>query len=132
MRLTDTGFRLMLSTRLPVTIHRRVRDTVAAFLHKQGVTIDDIAFWALHPGGPRVLEAVAESLDLRPTVVRPTWDVWEQHGNLSSATVLFVLQRIAASVPPPAGTLGMMIAFGPGVTCEMVLLESGGWLSTGV
>jgi alkylresorcinol/alkylpyrone synthase len=55
--------------------------------------------------------------------------VWEDSGNLSSSTVFFVLDRIRQCMPPKPGDLGMMLAFGPGLTCEMVLLRAGGWLS---
>jgi alkylresorcinol/alkylpyrone synthase len=100
-------------------------------LAKHDLDLADIAFWVVHPGGPRIIEAVGESLALPEAAVQPTWDAWQEHGNLSSTTVFFILQQIARTSPPSTGAIGMMIAFGPGVTCEMVLLRAAGWLSTG-
>lgn len=129
MRLTDSGFRLVLSPRLPRLVRDRLRPTVTQFLAAQGAALDDVRFWVIHPGGPKILEAVAESLELSDEAVQPTWDVWERYGNLSSATVFFILRRLQEAAPPAPGDLGMMIALGPGITCEMVLLRSAGWLS---
>ena len=100
-----------------------------SFLHDHGIAPGDIGFWVVHPGGPRILEAVSESLGLDDEALAPSWAAWERHGNVSSATVFFILRQLRALAPPPAGTLGVMVAFGPGVTCEMVLLRSGGWLA---
>ncbi len=129
MRLTDSGLRLVLSPRLPRLVRDRLRPTVTQFLAAQGVALDDVRFWVIHPGGPKILEAVAESLELSDRTTQPTWDVWERYGNLSSATVFFILRRLQEAAPPAPGDLGMMIALGPGITCEMVLLRSAGWLS---
>jgi len=131
MHLTDTGFRLVLSPRLPRLVRDRLRPTVTEFLSAHGTSLADVRFWIIHPGGPKILEAVAESLELSDRATRPTWDVWERYGNLSSATVFFILRRLQETSPPTAGDLGMMIALGPGITCEMVLLRSAGWLSRG-
>lgn len=129
MRLTDTGFRLVLSPRLPVLVRNRLRTSVTAFLAAHGVSLEDVRFWVIHPGGPRILEAVTDSLQLSDRDTQPTWDVWERYGNLSSATVFFILRRLREIAPPAPGHLGMMIALGPGITCEIVLLRSAGWLS---
>lgn len=75
------------------------------------------------------MDAIASGLDLPPRALAPTWDTWEAYGNLSSATVFFVLRHLSESAPPYPGALGLMLAFGPGVSCEMVLLRAGGWLS---
>lgn len=130
MRLTDAGFRIVLSNRLPQLIRQSLRPTIERFLNDRGTGITDIKFWAIHPGGPKVLQAVAESLELTDRAMQPAWDIWEDSGNLSSSTVFFVLNRIQQSTPPTPGDLGMMLAFGPGLTCEMVLLRAGGWLSS--
>ena len=129
MRLTDGGFRLVLSPRLPRLIERRLRAVVDEFLHAHAVALEDVEFWIVHPGGPKILDAVASGLQLPDRLLAPTWETWEEAGNLSSATVFFVLEHLRRSAPPRAGSLGLMLAFGPGVTCEMVLLRSGGWLS---
>jgi alkylresorcinol/alkylpyrone synthase len=123
MRLTTTGLRLDLSADVPRLVGHHLRSTVESFLHEHGLRLSDLTFWALHPGGPRVLDAVAGSLELPDAALRPTWDVWEQYGNVSSATAFLVLRRVL-EVPPNDGALGMMLAIGPGLSCEMVLLRS--------
>ncbi|HEY2387089.1 MAG TPA: 3-oxoacyl-[acyl-carrier-protein] synthase III C-terminal domain-containing protein [Candidatus Binatia bacterium] len=129
MRLTDFGFRLFLSPFLPTVVQTRLPETISGFLASHSVRRDDIRFWICHQGGPKILDAVASSLDLRDREIQASWDVWEQHGNLSSASVFFVMKRMAEIAPPAPGDLGVMLAFGPGVSCEMVLLQSQGWLS---
>jgi len=131
MQLTGAGFRFVLSPALPDLVHTRLRDTVVAFLERCGLELGDVGFWIVHPGGPKILDAAADALGLSDNALRPAWDVWEKCGNLSSATVFFILRELQRSAPPRAGTLGLMMAFGPGVTCEMVLLRSGGWLANG-
>jgi alkylresorcinol/alkylpyrone synthase len=129
MRLTDGGFRLVLSAHLPRLIQSRLRPLVEEFLACHGIAPEDVAFWVVHPGGPRIIEAVATSLRLSDRDLAPTWETWQACGNVSSATVFFILQQLARTAPPRPGTLGLMLAFGPGVSCEMVLLRAGGWLT---
>ena len=131
MQLTGAGFRFVLSPALPELVHARLRQTVVGFLERNGLGLSDVGFWIVHPGGPKILDAAADALGLSDEALRPTWDVWEQCGNLSSATVFFILRELQRSAPPREGTLGVMMAFGPGVTCEMMLLRSGGWLGNG-
>ncbi len=129
MRLTDGGFRLVLSPHLPRLIETRLHVFVDEFLARNSVTSEDIAFWVVHPGGPKILDAVAAGLHLSGRDLAATWETWEAAGNLSSATVFFILRHLAHTTPPRPGALGLMLAFGPGVSCEMLLLRAGGWLS---
>lgn len=131
MRITDEGFRLVLSAKLPAKVRAELPGTIERFLATQDVGLGDIGFWAIHPGGPKVLGAIEESLGLDDAATRPTWETWEQYGNVSSATVFFVLETLRRAHPPAPGSLGLVLAFGPGVSCEMVLLRAGGWLSAG-
>jgi alkylresorcinol/alkylpyrone synthase len=128
MRLTDTGFRLQLSRALPQLVARHLAPTMREFLGAYGLTLAEVSFWAVHPGGPRVLESVQAALGLSDAAVRPSWQVWEDHGNLSSATVFFILRHLGKHMPPRPGAYGVMLAFGPGVACEVVLLRAAGWL----
>jgi alkylresorcinol/alkylpyrone synthase len=125
MRLTTTGLRLELSARVPQLVRRHLRGTVDAFLREHGTCVSEVAFWALHPGGPRVLDAVGASLGLSDHALRPTCSIWEDCGNVSSATALLVLRRVLETRPHD-GALGLVLALGPGMTCEMVLLRASG------
>jgi alkylresorcinol/alkylpyrone synthase len=129
MWLSDTGLRLVLSPELPAIVGDRIAPTVSGFLAANGVSQSDVGFWVVHPGGPRVLDAVGERLSLSEADVAPSWEVWRSYGNVSSATVFFILQALRARGPIPEGRLGVMMAFGPGLSCELVLLRAGGWLS---
>jgi len=124
MKLTTTGFRLDLSRHVPRLIRRHLRSTVVAFLSDHGLTLSDISFWAIHPGGPSVLESIRESLGLAPEALHPAWEVWKRCGNLSSASALFILREILSRHSPAAEAPGLMLAAGPGLSCEMVLLRA--------
>jgi len=78
-----------------------------------------------------VLDAVSESLELNEAALQPSWRVWERCGNLSSATAFFILEELQASAPPSDGAHGLMLAIGPGLTCEMILLRWHGRLRGG-
>jgi alkylresorcinol/alkylpyrone synthase len=125
MRLTATGLRLGLSTSLVRLIRDRVRPTVDAFLAAHGVTLGDLRFFAVHPGGPAILESVGKALELAEGAIRPTWNVWQRCGNMASATLFFILEEIARTAPPAPGDLGLALTFGPGVSCDLVLLRGG-------
>jgi alkylresorcinol/alkylpyrone synthase len=123
MQLTTTGFRLDLSRQVPRLVRRHLRATVEAFLTAHGIGLGDVGFWAVHPGGPKLLDSMAESLGLSDAALRPSWAVWERCGNVSSATALVILRDLLDAGLAP-GSLGMMLAPGPGLTCEMVLLRA--------
>jgi alkylresorcinol/alkylpyrone synthase len=125
MHLTTTGFRLDLSRHVPRLVRRHLRSTVEEFLGAHETRLEDVAFWAIHPGGPKLLESIGQSLGLSEAALRPTWRVWERCGNVSSATVLLTLGDVLDE-GLPAGALGLMLAPGPGLTCEMVLLRAAG------
>ncbi|HWP66831.1 MAG TPA: type III polyketide synthase [Candidatus Limnocylindria bacterium] len=128
MRLSDTGLRLMLSPQLPELVALHLPKALDGFLAAHGVQRSDVAFWVIHPGGPRVLEAVGATLQLSERALAPSWAAWSAYGNVSSATVFFILEALRELDPVPAGRLGVMMAFGPGLSCELLLLRSGGWL----
>ena len=85
------------------------------------LAIGDIQHWAIHPGGPKILTAAAESLALTPAALSPSLTVLKQHGNMSSATLLFLLREIAHT--PIEGTC-VAIGFGPGLMAEALLLTA--------
>lgn len=114
-----TGFEIVLTAGVADVIERHFPTVVADVLAANGLTIDDVGAWVAHPGGPRVLDAFAHSLDVPESEFAASWASLEQVGNLSSAAVLHVL---AATEPAP-GAYGLLFALGPGVSAEFVLLE---------
>jgi len=129
MKLSDTGLRLVLSPEVPDSVQRHLPATLESFLASQQLTLDDIRWWVVHPGGPKILEAVGECLRLPEGALAPSWSVWQQCGNVSSATVFFIARAIRAMSAPPRGSLGLMMAFGPGLSCELLLLRADGWIA---
>ncbi|MDF9811046.1 3-oxoacyl-[acyl-carrier-protein] synthase III C-terminal domain-containing protein [Streptomyces sp. SPB162] len=121
--ITDSGFRVVLDPAVPDVVRRYLADDVKGFLSEHGLKPKDVATWVCHPGGPRVLEAVAESLELREDALDVTWRHLADVGNLSSASVLHVLRDTWAERRPPAGAPGLLLAMGPGFCCELVLLR---------
>jgi len=121
--LTSTGLRLTLSNRLPILLRNGLRDMVDSFLHDNSLSLKDVQFFAVHPGGPSILDVVGDSLQIPPGALQPSWNVLKRYGNMSSASIFFVLQEIQATRPPPNGAFGLVITFGTGVTCELVLLQ---------
>lgn len=117
-----SGFKLVLSPDLPDLIERYFSDDVTGFLAEHDLTIDDIGSWVSHPGGPKVLEAIAGALDLDDDALELSWRSLSEIGNLSSASVLHIL-RDARAKPPPSGTPGLLMAMGPGFCAELVLLR---------
>jgi alkylresorcinol/alkylpyrone synthase len=117
-----SGFRVLLSPRVPDMVREHVADDVRKFLAEHGAEQEDVTRWIAHPGGPKVLQALAESLDVPDETFARTWRSLEQVGNLSSASVLHVLSQVLDD-PPEPGSLGLMLAMGPGFCSEQVLLR---------
>jgi len=119
-RIGSTGFRLMLSPAVPQLIDGHLAVDVDTLLADNGLTRADIGSWIAHPGGPRVLEAFSDALNLAPGDLADSWQVMAEVGNLSSSAVLHVLAR---SMDRPSGHRAVLFALGPGVSVEIVLLE---------
>jgi len=119
-RIGDHGFEMQLSAAVPATIARHLPGAVATGLAEVGLGPDDVGAWAVHPGGPRVLTAVEEALALSPEALADSRRVLAEHGNMSSATILFILERLlCGAAPGPC----VAMAFGPGLTAEFALLR---------
>jgi alkylresorcinol/alkylpyrone synthase len=116
------GLELVLSPDLPAVVERYMPDDITNFLAAHSLTTADIAAWVSHPGGPKIIEAITETLALPPDALELTWRSLSEVGNLSSASVLYVLRDTIAK-PPPSGSLGLMLAMGPGFCSELVLLR---------
>ena len=121
--ISETGFKIVLSADVPVVARDKLRPDVDAFLADHGLTRADIASWVCHPGGPKVLEAMQESLELPEGALDVTWRSLREVGNLSSTSVLLVLDETLDTHRPAPGSYGMLIAMGPGFCSELVLLE---------
>ncbi|TFV51998.1 3-oxoacyl-[acyl-carrier-protein] synthase III C-terminal domain-containing protein [Blastococcus sp. TF02A_35] len=115
--VTDLGFRMGLSPKVPDVLSRHVGDVVDELLAGAGLRPEDVAGWAVHPGGPRIIDVVRDELGLREEQVAASRRVLSEHGNCSSATVLLVLQELA-DVDGPI----VAMAFGPGLTLYAALL----------
>lgn len=129
VHLTTGGLRLIRPRGLAEILSRNLGDEVDRFLAEHGMARGDIAFWVVHPRNPELLDAAAASLRLSETAIDASRAVWRRAGNLISSAVFHVLDELRTSAPPADGALGMMVAFGAGFGCEMVLMRSRGWLS---
>ncbi len=119
-RIGDHGFEMTLSARVPALIAEHLRPWLVRWLADCGVSLPGVAAWAIHPGGPRIVGAVAESLALTESQVAASNAVLADCGNMSSPTVLFILDRLRRAGPPrPCVALG----FGPGLVAEALLLR---------
>ena len=122
--VTDLGFRMGLSPAVPGVIARHVRGVVGALLARHDLTVADVDGWAVHPGGPRILDAVAEQLELPDGALDASRAVLAAHGNCSSATVLVVLDALRSAGRPRPGRPAVVMAFGPGLTLYAALLRA--------
>lgn len=121
--LRDDGFHAVLGRELPDLVRREAPPLVQRLLQQAGISRTAVTAYLLHPGGPRVLEAAAAALELRPEDVAPSWTVLRDYGNLSSASVLFVLDEWTNRCRPASGAYGILGAFGPGFSAELALLR---------
>ncbi len=120
--LKNGGFHIVLDRDVPHYLKGKVRPLVEPFLERNKLTLSDMRFTALHPGGRRILEDLDADLGLGG-MTEPSWDVLRNYGNLSSATVLFVLDEVMRRSAPPVGSYGLLAAFGPGFSCELSLMR---------
>lgn len=121
--ISEKGFRIVLSPDVPEVVKRHLGHDVDAFLEDEGLTRAGIGSWVLHTGGPKVLDATAAALQLPSGALDASWHCLRNMGNLSSASVLTVLEEVMTNRRPPAGTYGLLAAMGPGFCSELVLLK---------
>lgn len=122
--VTGNGLRIVLDAEVPRLVGRYVRGDVDAFLAEHDLTRADIGWWVCHPGGPKVIEALEEALEVPREAVRLTWESLARVGNLSSVSVLQVLEDTLRERPPEPGSHGVLMAMGPGFCSELVLLRA--------
>jgi alkylresorcinol/alkylpyrone synthase len=121
--VVDSGFKVVLSPQVPQLVRERLRGDVDDFLASQGLSRRDVRHYVAHTGGPKVLEAFEEALEVPREKLSRSWESLQEVGNLSSASVLFVLADLIASGEPAPGDQGLVVAMGPGFCSELVLLE---------
>jgi alkylresorcinol/alkylpyrone synthase len=122
-KVSEKGFSIVLSPQVPTLIRENLGHDVDAFLGEHGYTRSNIGSWVLHTGGPKVLEATGDALGLHDGELDASWDCLKRVGNLSSASVLVVLEDVMKNRRPEAGTLGLLAAMGPAFCSELVLLK---------
>jgi predicted naringenin-chalcone synthase len=121
--LTDHGFQGCMTVQVPDAIEADVGPFVDGLLRRNGLTRDHVAHWCFHPGGPKILDGVRRALGLGERDLEHSYAVLRDFGNMSSPTVLFVLHRIQALSAPRSGEVGLLVAFGPGLTLDGMLLR---------
>lgn len=121
--ISEKGFRIVLSREVPMVVEQNLAGDVDAFLASHGLTRPDIGSWILHTGGPRILQATEQSLALPEGALDASWACLKRTGNLSSASVLLVLEEVMMNRRPAAGSYSLMAAMGPGFCSELILLR---------
>ncbi|HTJ39416.1 MAG TPA: type III polyketide synthase [Dactylosporangium sp.] len=121
--VTDLGFRMGLSPKVPDVLSVYVADLVGRLLAPRGLTLRDVDGWAVHPGGPRILDVVRDRLALPETALAESRGTLAAHGNCSSPTVLLILDALRRRAAGPPRTT-VALAFGPGLTLYGVLLQA--------
>ncbi|CAN5430179.1 type III polyketide synthase [soil metagenome] len=119
-RISDHGFEMTLSAHVPDLLKTHLRAWLISWLEQHGVDLAEVANWVIHPGGPRIISAVEECLSLPPEAGALSREILRTHGNMSSPTVLFILQETLRK--KPRGTT-VMLAFGPGLSAEAALFR---------
>ena len=121
--ISHKGFKIVLSRDVPDVVINNLGRDAKEFLSDQGLDMKDIGSWVIHTGGPKVLEATATALGLTNGALDISWECLRRTGNLSSASVLLVLEEVIKNQRPRPGTWGIMAAMGPGFCSELLLLK---------
>jgi len=121
--LSDKGFQIHLSTRVSKVLKAIVPDLIEDFLNQSNLTKADIRFWGIHPGGAKIVDDVGQVLELVPGDLKYSRAVMRRYGNMSSVTIFFVLDEIMKQGQPQPGDFALLLAFGPGLTIELCLVQ---------
>ena len=121
--VTNNGFKVLLSADIAGLAQSEVRPSMEAFLDKHSLTIADIDHWLVHPGGPRVIQALEDGLGLPDEALTLSWESLAEAGNISSASVLVILDKAMKRLQPKPGDYGVLMAMGPAFSAELVLLQ---------
>ena len=121
--VTNSGFKVLLSADIATLAQSEVRPGMEAFLGRHALTIADIDHWLVHPGGPRVIQALADGLGLPDVTLALSWETLADAGNISSASVLVILDKFMKRLQPTPGGRAVLMAMGPAFCAELVLLQ---------
>jgi alkylresorcinol/alkylpyrone synthase len=121
--ISENGFRIVLSPDVPKMVHAHLATDIDEFLADHGLNRNDVGTWIMHTGGPKVLEAITEALQLPEDALDASWESLSKVGNLSSASVLVVLEDFMTKRRPERGSFSVLGAMGPGFCSELVLLR---------
>ena len=123
MDLVDTGTRNILRPEVADYVKVALHKTIDPLLADHNLSTDKIDCWMVHPGGPKIIKAVEEEFGLDERALQGSWDALAEIGNISSPTVLYILDRTLAAEQPPVGSYGLLLAMGPGFSQEAILLQ---------
>jgi predicted naringenin-chalcone synthase len=123
LNIGNRSFWMTLAAGVPAVLEENIDGFLAKLLGPLGLSQDDVAHWAIHPGGPKIVRKLGKQLGLQPEQLRASWDVLANAGNCASATVLLVLENILRVDKPRRGEHGVLLAFGPGLTIEGAVLR---------
>lgn len=121
--VTDHGFRMYLSSYVPDVLAANVQPFIQNLLGEHGLSAGDVRFWGIHPGSTRIVDYIQQQLGLADQQVEFSHQVLHDYGNMSSTTILFVLDQIQRCGRPARGDYGVLLAFGPGLTMEGLLMQ---------
>jgi alkylresorcinol/alkylpyrone synthase len=123
MEMVNTGTRNILRPEVADHVGVGLKKVIEPLLATHQLKIDDIARWIVHPGGPKILTAIEDEFNLSPTCLEMSRQVLKEVGNISSPTVLYVLEKTLAQDSPPPDSYGLLIAMGPGFSQEAILIQ---------
>ena len=121
--MRNSGFKVLLSADIANLAQTEVRPSMEAFLGEHGLDIDAIDHWLVHPGGPKVIQALQDGLGLPEEALRLSRETLAEAGNISSASVLLILDKTMKRIRPEPGAYGLLMAMGPAFSAELVLLQ---------
>jgi len=121
--IVDSGMQVVFSSRIPQIVRTMMHENTTEFLARHNLRIDDIDHWILHPGGAKVIRSYESALAIDSERLCHTWAVLRDHGNMSSATIFFVLDAFLKAGAPRPGEYGVLAVLGPGFSCELALIQ---------
>ena len=120
---SETGLRVIFSPTIPKILDQHIRENVSEFLQRSQISLQDLDHFIIHPGGAKILLAMKKSLELSEEKLDSSRFVLENYGNMSSPTILFILEHLMGGSSPEKADWGLCAAFGPGFSSELILLR---------